>query len=193
MTGERTALALIDMQVDVVRGRWWTWWPEVDSVVEACSNLLDTCHEAGVLVVYTKVEYSADGSNTPQAIASGVAQPTEYLIEGTDGVEIIEALTPGPDDLVMTKNLVSAFSIAEFATRIDTGDIGRLLVAGLSAEGGVRATAEDSHRRGLRTVVVSDACAAFGEESYSRTMSQVLPALGQVLDLGATARLLHSS
>jgi nicotinamidase-related amidase len=190
MAAERTALALIDMQIDVVRGRWWTWWPDVDSVVEACSKLLDICRHAGVLVIYTKVEYSADGSNTPQAIAGGVAQPTEYLIQGTDGVEIIDALAPGPDDLVMTKNLVSAFSIADFATRIDTGDIGTRLVAGLSAEGGVRVTVEDSHRRGLRTVVVSDACAAFGEESYSRVMTEVFPSLAEVLDLDAATRLL---
>ena len=62
-----------------------TWSPGVDEVVRACARLRDTCHEAGVSVIYTKVEYLADGSNTPQAIATEVAKPTRVPRRGLRG------------------------------------------------------------------------------------------------------------
>ncbi len=192
MVLERTALVLIDMQQDVVFGPWWTWWPDVDEVVRACAKLRDACHDAGALVIYTKVAYLVDGSNTPQAIATGVAQPTEYLVEGTEGVEIIRALTPDSRDMITTKNLVSAFSIAELSAAVKELSIETILVAGLAVEGGVRATVEDAHHLGLRTVVVADACAAFGPESYRSFMTEIFPSASLVMDVDAAIDLLMS-
>ena len=183
MAPERSALVLVDMQHDVVRGRWWTWWPEVGGIVTACVRLVDACHAQGVPVVYTKVEYRADGSDTPGAIASGVAEPTEYLVEGTPGTEIIPELAPTAVDVVTTKNLVSAFTSKPFASRIASLRADTLFVVGLAAEGGVRATVQDAHDQGLHPIVVADACGAFGEASYREHMQERFPALGRVVDL----------
>jgi nicotinamidase-related amidase len=176
-----TALVLIDMQEDVVRGRWWTWWPDVDGVLERNELLVAGCRQRGVPVLFTAVEYLADGSNTPQALAGAQPATTEYLVTGTAGVDLVPSLQPRPDELVAVKNLVSAFDARGFSDALDRLGTTSLVVAGLAAEGGVLATVRDGHDRGLEVVVAADACAAFGEDSYRHHLETVFPPLARVL------------
>jgi nicotinamidase-related amidase len=177
------AAVLIDMQQDVVRGRWWTWWPDIDGVVARCVELANTCRAKRVPVIYTAVEYQADGSNTPQALATGNATPTEYLVQGTPGTAIVPELAPMSGELVAVKNLVSGFDAAGLSDAINAGPIDTILLAGLAIEGGVKATMEDAHARGLRVILVSDCCAAFSESSYQQHVTTAFPPLATVLPL----------
>jgi nicotinamidase-related amidase len=188
----KIALALIDMQNDVVYGRWWKWWPEVNGIVGVCGDLIEQCRATETPVLYTKVEYKADGSNTPQAIATGIAQPTEYLIERSPGTDIVMRLAPKGEDVVATKNLVSAFSSQNFDQSLRDLGIGTLIVAGLAAEGGVRATVDEGIARGIRTIVVADACGAFSESSYQEMMNLIFPATAEVVRSDDVAALLEA-
>jgi maleamate amidohydrolase len=179
----KAAAVLIDMQEDVVRGRWWTWWPPIDTVVAKCVELVDACRSLGIPVIYTAVEYKPDGSNTPAAISTGVATPTEYLIEGTPGTAIIPDLTPRPGELVAVKNLVSGFDAKGFSKAISSRDTDTILLAGLAVEGGVNATLRDAHSRGLRVILVSDCCGAFSESSHEEYLSSTFRPLAAVLPL----------
>lgn len=182
------ATILIDMQEDVVRGRWWTWWPPSDQVLDRCVELVASSRRAGIPVVYTAVEYKPDGSNTPAALAGGPTSPTEYLVEGTPGTAIVPELKPSSGEVVAVKNLVSAFTAAGMTEALENAGTHTILVAGLAVEGGVAATVADGHARGLRVIVVSDCCAAFGQGSYERHMTEVFPPIAEVLDLkGALA------
>jgi maleamate amidohydrolase len=177
------AAVLIDMQEDVVRGRWWTWWPDIDGVMARCIELVHTCRAMTVPVMFTAVEYQADGSNTPQALATGNATPTEYLIQGTPGTAIVPELAPASGELLAVKNLVSGFDAAGLSDAIDAGHIDTILLAGLAIEGGVNATLRDAHARGLRVILVSDCCAAFSESSYQQHLATAFPPLAAVLPL----------
>lgn len=176
----RAAAILIDMQQDVVWGRWWSWFPPSEAVLQRCVALVEICRSAGIPVIYTAVEYRADGSNTPSAIATGSATPTEYLIEDTPGVAIVPELAPAPGELVAVKNLVSAFTAQGLNEEFERQRIDTVLVAGLAVEGGVNATVVDAHARGMHVTVVADCCAAFDHASYQRYMSHVFPPLARV-------------
>ena len=131
----RSALVLIDMQEDVVNGRWWTWWPDIDQVVRHCVDLVAACRADDIPVLFTAVEYAADGSNTPAALAGGVSQPTEYLVEGSPGIELVPELVPGEGELVVVKNLVSAFDARGVPEELERLKVDTLMVAGLAVEG----------------------------------------------------------
>jgi maleamate amidohydrolase len=177
------AAVLIDMQEDVVRGRWWTWWPAIDGVLGRCVDLVEACRQRTVPVIYTVVQYRPDGSNTPAALATGTAKPTEYLVAGTPGTAIVPELTPRSGELVAVKNLVSAFDAAGFTEAITGRNIDTILLAGLAVEGGVNATVQDAHSRGLRVILIADCCAAFSQARFEEHISTVFPPLATVLSL----------
>lgn len=175
MNETRAALILIDMQQDVVRGRWWTWWPTIDDVVANCVDLVAACRERDIPVIFTRVEYAPDGSNTPQALRGGPAEPTEYLVEGTPGVEFIPEFAPIDGELDAVKNLVSAFDAAGVPDELDRIGATTVLVAGLAVEGGVNATVTDDRAEPLDVVVVSDCVAAFTEDAYRAHLDTTFP------------------
>jgi maleamate amidohydrolase len=182
MPGNATAV-LIDMQEDVVHGRWWTWWPEIDDVVTRCVQLVNACRERAIPVIYTAVEYKSDGSNTPQAVATGTATPTEYLVQGTPGTAIVPELSPAPGELLAIKNLVSAFDAEGFGEAMEARAVDTILLAGLAVEGGINATVRDAHARGIQVILVADGCAAFSQSSYEEHIGQIFPPLATILSL----------
>jgi nicotinamidase-related amidase len=172
------------MQTDVVRGRWWSWWPDIERVVDNCVDLVATCRGMGIPVVFTRVEYAADGSNTPKALSSGIAEATEYLIEGTAGVEFVPEFTPQQGELDAVKNMVSAFEAAGVPTELDRLGIDTILVAGLAIEGGVNATVHDPVAENFDMIVVSDCVAAFSEAAFNERMSGTFPPLASIMTRG---------
>jgi maleamate amidohydrolase len=176
------ALVLIDMQEDVVHGRWWSWWPSIDDVVQNCVELVAACRANEIPVIFTVVEYAPDGSNTPSAIASGDAQPTEYLVQGMPGVELVPEFEPASGELVAVKNLVSAFDAKGVVAVLERLGVDTLIVAGLAVEGGVNATVIDDRADPLDVIVVSDCVAAFSESSFDERVGGTFLARASVVD-----------
>ena len=80
-------------------------------------------------------------------------------IEGDPGTEIVEAVAPHSDELVIDKAYASAFWGTPLLTYLVQLQADSLIITGVSTSGCVRATAVDGITRGFRTVVVWDAVA----------------------------------
>jgi maleamate amidohydrolase len=80
-------------------------------------------------------------------------------IEGDPGTEIVEAVAPHNDELVIDKAYASAFWGTPLLTYLVQLQADSLIIAGVSTSGCVRATAVDAITRGFRTAVVWDAVA----------------------------------
>jgi maleamate amidohydrolase len=80
-------------------------------------------------------------------------------IEGDPGTEIVEAVAPHNDELVIDKAYASAFWGTPLLTYLVQLQADSLIITGVSTSGCVRATAVDAITRGFRTAVVWDAVA----------------------------------
>ena len=80
-------------------------------------------------------------------------------IEGDPGTEIVDAVAPHDDELVIDKAYASAFWGTPLLTYLVQLRADSVLVAGVSTSGCVRATAVDAITRGFRTAVIWDAVA----------------------------------
>jgi maleamate amidohydrolase len=80
-------------------------------------------------------------------------------IEGDPGTEIVAAVAPHSDELVIDKAYASAFWGTPLLTYLVQLQVDSLIVTGVSTSGCVRATAVDAITRGFRTAVVWDAVA----------------------------------
>lgn len=87
---------------------------------------------------------------------------------GGFGHDLVDALAPA--DYSVEKVAYSAF----YQTRLDyilrALGIDTILVGGIVTNGGVASTIRDAHLRDLRTVLLTDGCAAFREEVHAATL-----------------------
>lgn len=143
----RTALLLIDWQVDFAapggamarQGRDLSAVP--DALAQAAA-LLDAARMAGMLPVFVRL-------HGDPLCAPGSAGAAFY------------GIVPGPDDLVVTKPLYSAFTGTGLAATLKNRGIAALVLAGLTTECCVAASAWAAFEEGFAVVIAANACAAY--------------------------------
>lgn len=91
---------------------------------------------------------------------------------------IVDALRPGPDDVVLTKRRYSAFAGTPLAEILGARD--QLIVTGVYAHIGVLATALDAFMRGVQPFVVPDAVADFSPAHHADAMRHIQTRCGVV-------------
>jgi len=78
---------------------------------------------------------------------------------GTPGYEIISALAPLPDELVLDKNTSSAFHSTPIDLFLRNMNVDTLILTGIASDQCVFATALDAADRGFHVIIAADACA----------------------------------
>ncbi|WP_018685554.1 isochorismatase family protein [Actinokineospora enzanensis] len=105
---------------------------------------------------------------------------------------IIDALTPGPADVVLTKWRYSAFHRSDLADRLATWHRDQLLITGVYAHVGCLTTAGDAFALDIRPFLLADALADFSRADHdqalthgARTCAAVTTTARALSDLGA--------
>lgn len=128
----RTALVIIDMQVDVVGDCF-----DRDAVMSRTAVLVDRARAAGVAVIYVQDE----GADTPH---------------GTPGWELAPPLAPRADEPLVFKEYRDSFVGTPLAELLSQRGISRLLLAGAQSDFCVGTTAVSAAARGYDCVLISD-------------------------------------
>jgi nicotinamidase-related amidase len=103
---------------------------------------------------------------------------------GTFEHEIIEALAPLPDELIVDKNSSSPFNSTGIDQILHNMGINRLILAGMATDMCVENTARDASDRGYNVVVVEDAVTTFFPEHHRAALSALARTYTQVWDTG---------
>lgn len=128
-----TALVVIDVQTGVVGDAHAR-----DAVVANIAALVDRAREHDVPVVW-------------------VQHASEDLVPGSPAWEIVEELTPRPDEPLVPKNYGDAFEDTDLEHVLAGMGVGRLLVTGAQTDACIRCTLHGAFTRGYDTILVSDA------------------------------------
>jgi nicotinamidase-related amidase len=161
-----TAVLLIDLQRDyfaddeLARCR--------DDLVAASNRLVRAAREAGAPVVEVQTVHARDKSTWALNMLD---DDQGMAIEGTPGVERLDDL-PEPDHLVV-KTRDSAFHGTDLAGWLSERDVGRLVLAGVSTESCIAATATDAYAHDLRVVLVEDATASVEKRLHDQTLQRL--------------------
>jgi nicotinamidase-related amidase len=127
----------------------------VEAVRASPARLHTAARTAGVAVVFTRVEYSADGHEGGvfyRKIAS-----LKCFVRGNPLGDFTPDLAPLPGDEVVTKHFPSAFFGTGLAEHLRKLGVDTVLITGLSTSGCVRASAVDALCHGFIPLVVTDA------------------------------------
>jgi len=125
------------------------------NALPGASAVLAAFRQAGKPVVFTKVEYSADGRDGGIFVRK---LPTLKAVHpGASVSQIVDQLRPRESEPVITKQYPSAFFGTTLATMLHSWGVDSTVIVGLSTSGCIRASTVDAMQHGFVPVVVEDA------------------------------------
>jgi nicotinamidase-related amidase len=183
----RTALVIIDMQRDFLEpgGFGETLGNDVSELARAVkpvAAVLAAARDAGLLVIHTREGHLPDLSDAPPAkvergapsLRIGDPGPMgRILIRGEAGHDIIPALSPLKDEIVIDKPGKGAFYATELGAVLSRHRIENLLVCGVTTEVCVHTTVREGNDRGYRCIVLADGCASYFPEFHEMGLNMI--------------------
>jgi ureidoacrylate peracid hydrolase len=186
ITPERTAVVLVDMQNAFASpgGMLDLAGIDVGPAAGAIANarlLVDAARAARIPVIYLVMGYAPDQSN-----AGGEDSPNprkelalclmrerpelkgKLLTYGTWDFQIVDALTPDPGELVITKPRYSGFVGTSLDAELRRRGIRTLLMAGIASNVCVESTLRDAYFHEYWPVMIEDATMPAGSPEIQR-------------------------
>ena len=174
-----------------------------DAVVQTIRGILAAARGSGVSVVYLQTGYKPDLSNgggpsspNPRketALCLMRARPElrgQLLVEGTWDFQIIDALAPRPEDVVVLKTRYSGFAGTTLDSMLRARDIRYLFFVGIATNVCVESTLRDAYFHEYWPILVADGAMPAGPpEAHAATIFNVESFFGWTL----TARSLVES
>ena len=176
----RTALFVIDMQNDFASKGGLFDLAGIDismnqKTVESTKKVLATARQAGMKIIYTKMEYSADladlgpfdSPNRTRHLAFSVGKtikapdgrPSRLLVKGTWNTEIIPELAPMKEDAIISKRRYSAFFQTDLDSVLKSRGVRYLVFTGCTTSVCVESTVRDAMFRDYSCILLEDCCA----------------------------------
>jgi nicotinamidase-related amidase len=183
----KTALVIIDMQRDFLEpgGFGATLGNDVTQLASAvgpCQAVLSAARSADILVVHTREGHLPDLSDAPIAklqrgapsLRIGDPGPMgRILIRGEAGHDIIQALYPLDEEIVIDKPGKGAFYATGLDELLQKYGVENLLVCGVTTEVCVNTTVREANDRGYRCVVLADCCASYFPEFHEMGLRMI--------------------
>ncbi|MDN7131236.1 N-carbamoylsarcosine amidohydrolase [Vreelandella profundi] len=164
-------------------------------VVDAVANmptLLAAARRSGTPVIHTNILYHA-----PDQIDGGIwvkkAPVMRAMVAGNPYAAFCPEVTPGEDELVMTKQYASAFFGTSLASTLVAMGVDTLIITGCSTSGCIRATAVDGLQHGFRVIVVRDCVGDRHPAPHEANLFDIDSKYGDVISLNETLDYLATS
>lgn len=185
-----SALLVIDMQNDFGAEGGMFHCAGIDiriiqNVVPPTAAVLAAARRHGIPVVYLKMGFKPDlfdagPTDSPNyarhwimGVGSDVVAPdgriSRVLIRDTWNTDILAALAPEPQDIVLYKHRFSGFFETELDSVLRHGHIKHLIVTGCTTSICVEATIRDAMYRDYSCVLLEDCCAEPMGSSFERS------------------------
>ena len=180
-----TALVIIDMQRDFIEpgGFGASLGNDVSllsAIVPACQAVLAAWRSAGGLVVHTREAHCADLSDCPDAklrrgnpsLRIGDVGPMgRILVAGEPGNQIIAALAPQVDEIVIDKPGKGAFYATALNDMLQERAISHLMFMGVTTEVCVQTSMREANDRGYDGLLLTDCTESYFPEFKAATVA----------------------
>lgn len=150
----RSALIVGDLQVGILDN-----YPFARAVVPPVTELLPRARAAGVLVVFVRAAFRANGADVAGEPFATFYRAGAHFHEGSPGTEV--AFEVAEDDVIVLKRRTSAFAGTDLDLVLRARGVDSLALTGVATSAMVAATLYDASDRGYRLTVLRDGCADF--------------------------------
>ena len=163
------ALLVIDMQHDFVDQNAGCYNVGAEHTVAPTAAAIEAMRAASLPVIWTMEAHRPNGldgglENHPDCTFA------PHAVEGTHGVEIVQELVPGPDDLIVRKRRYNCFLGTELELLLKALHVETLLVTGVSSDVCVHWTVGEAFQRDYHVRVLEDCVAGTTEEDHQASL-----------------------
>ncbi len=164
---KKTALILIDMQNESTpNGFWKTYgW---DNIVINAKKVLEQARKINLPIIFVRVAGRVDGIDTYEYCPTDENGNRVYSVRGTDSVEIVDELKPGPEEIIVEKQRFSAFYQTNMDLVLRRLKVQELIMLGVYTDSCFLTSVYDAFTRDYRISIIKDACGA-GTEAAHKT------------------------
>lgn len=155
MVLQKTALLIIDMQKDVLKKLAKGEMHVVPKTQEA----LKKSREKGLPVLFLVRVHRKSGVDV-ELFRSPLFQETPFLVEGTEGADIIDELKPLPTEYIVAKRRFSGFFQSDLLLILMRLRVTSLVICGVQTPNCIRCTVTDAVAYDYHVTVLEDATAA---------------------------------
>jgi nicotinamidase-related amidase len=157
----------------------WRFARITDLVIPNTRRLIDTMRKIGGEVVYVTIGAAKPGApDAPLHMRKFFADCDNHV--GSRAHEIVEELAPGPQDHIVRKTTVGAFSSTNIDHLLRTLGRHDLYFTGVSTNMCVDTTAREAADRGFAVTMVDDACATTHEDLHNAALRNFQRFFGRV-------------
>jgi nicotinamidase-related amidase len=169
-----TALIVIDLQHGIVTA------PTVPytgpQVVARATELANAFRGHGNPVVLVRVTAATDGADAVPG-RTEATRPSGAPPQGWD--TIVDDLTTGPTDIVITKRNWGAFFGTDLDLQLRRRGVTQIVLCGIATSIGVESTARAAHEHGYHVTLATDAMTDLDEEAHTNSIQKIFPRLGE--------------
>jgi nicotinamidase-related amidase len=171
MPGSRPVLLVMDFQRGIVERI-----PD-PSVVDAASRAVKAARASEIPVFFVRVAFRPGYPEAAESNAAfaAVAQAGDAMTEDHPATQVHDALEPRPDEPVVVKRRVSAFSGSDLDVLLRAAGADTLVLAGIATSGVVLSTLRQAADLDYRLTVLSDACADRDPEVHRVLLEKIFP------------------
>ena len=173
----KVALLVMDVQ-GVIAGRLEETNPFFTSIAKAIKN----AQEQNIPVIYVVVGFRKGNPEVSRnnKFFSFLKQGAMGL-DSEEGVKLHHSLTLRPEDILITKRRISAFSGSDLEVVLRSMEINQLILTGISTSGVVLSTLREAADKDYLLTVLSDCCADIDEEVHRVLLTKVFPRQAEVM------------
>ena len=172
-----TALLAMDCQAGIVS----VYAP--DGFIERAARVVGAARAAGLSLIHVQVGFRPGlpevGSGNKLFAALKTSPQHQQFFQGPSGA-IHSALGPEPNDIVVTKHRVSAFTGTDLGMILRAKQVDTLVLLGIATSGVVLSTLLEACDADYRVVVLADCCADRDAELHAALIERFFPSRGEV-------------
>ncbi|WP_258110582.1 cysteine hydrolase family protein [Alicyclobacillus sp. SP_1] len=181
MHSKNAALLVMDVQNGIVSR--YAVNPEVMAPFQ---NAVSVARQEGIPVIFVRVAFR---TGYPEVSArnksfSAIAQNRNAMTASEPSTQIHDSVAPRPDEPVVTKLRVSAFTGSDLEVILRSRQINTLILTGIATSGVVLSTLREAADKDYGLVVLSDACLDADAEVHRVLLEKVFPRQADVLTVG---------
>jgi nicotinamidase-related amidase len=175
-----SALLVMDIQGATLR-----MLKDNTTVLDSISKAIKTARSKEIPVIYVVVgfrkgypEVSANNKSFLR-LKSGAVN-----FDAEDASQIPASIGPRPEDIVITKKRVSAFTGSDLEVVLRSLGITHILLTGIATSGVVLSTLREAADKDYKITVLSDCCADSDDEVHNILINKIFPRQAEVMTIG---------
>jgi ureidoacrylate peracid hydrolase len=173
---ERTAVVVVDMINEFLEDGGLMVLASGRALYGPIQQLVDAAHAAGTAVVWLRDQH--DDLADPE-----FRKRIVHCLKGSWGTQIVDALRPGPDDIILPKSTYSGFFRTPLHELLQARGITSLVVTGVVTNICVRSTTHDAFFLGYDVLVPEECVSATSEREQASSLYDIDTHYGSVTSL----------